>query len=273
MFPSQRSGKMSSIRLLIIVKTMEAATSSFSKQTQLDQFNQVIEIYSINSETVFVGESKFDTFRDTLYAIPSYVDANTPTVKKNSMNLLEGPSFRNGEAGSEARDRRSSKRNYILFGYYENPSIDTMFNTIGSKDGDKQLTLRPDNSLWYVREGDGDQSNSDAGKIIIPDGSGNKSMKGDKIVESKGKHGLLKLSTIKFKTWFDNEENKILKLLMVILIGIVITMFWYLRSTVRELKQQSQNGSNSRVPRSTDSNGSYGVESLACGELKLNNNR
>lgn len=216
---------------------------------------------------MFVGESKFDTFRDTLYAIPSYVDANTPTVKRNSMNLLEGPNFRNGDTGSENRNKRSSKRNYILFGYYENPSLDTMFNTIDSKDGDKQLTLRPDHSLWYTGD-DGDDQSGRGSKIIITSDNSNRSIKGDEIVESKAKYGLLKLSTIKFKTWFDNEENKILKLLMVILIGVVITMFWYLRTTVRELKQQSQNGSNTPIPRSTDSNGSYGVESLDGGELK-----
>lgn len=248
---------------------MVAATSSFSKSLSLINFHKSVSRFlSFNSETVFVGESKFDTFRDTLYAIPSYVDANTPTVKRNSMNLLEGPNIRNGEAGSETRSKHSIKRNYILFGYYETPSIDTMFDTIGSKDSNKHLTVRPESSLWYTRDDDIDDQSSRDSKIIIPVNDGNLSMKGDEIVESKVKYGLMKLSAIKFKTWFDNEENKILKLLMLILIGVVITMFWYLRTTVRELKQQSQNGSNTKIPRSTDSNGSYGVESLDGGELK-----
>lgn len=220
----------------------------------------------LHSETVFVGESKFDAFHDTLYAIPSYIDDNTPTIKRNAMNLLEGPKTKNIEAGTSDRNRRSSnKRNYIIFGHYEKPSTETLFDTIGSKDSDKQqLSVRPVGGLWYEQ-----QSASDS-KIIIPD-PGIKQMndsvtKNEEMIESKPKYGLLKTTTVVFKTWFDNEENKILKLLMVILIGIVITMFWYFHTTVRELRQQSQNGSNPKIPRSTDSNGSYGVESLDGGE-------
>jgi hypothetical protein len=87
-------------------------------------------------------------------------------------------------------------------------------------------------------------------------------IKSEEIMESNTKNGLLKTSTIKFKHWFDNEENKVLKLMMVILIGAVITMFWYFHTTVRELRQQSENGSKTKIHRSTDSNGSFGVESL-----------
>lgn len=172
--------------------------------------------------------------------------------------------MKNIEAGTSDRYHRSNKRNYIIFGHYEKPSTETLFDTIGNKDSDKQqLTVRPVGGLWY------EQAPSDS-KIIIPDSGlkkNNESVtKHEEMVESKPKYGLLKTSTVVFKTWFDNEENKILKLLMVILIGIVITMFWYFHTTVRELRQQSQNGSNTKIPRSTDSNGSYGVESLVDGE-------
>lgn len=214
-----------------------------------------------------------------MYAIPSYVDDNTPTIKRNAMNLLEGPKSKNNEIKSPSptdKNKRSSKRNYIIFGHYENPTMESMFDSIGSKDN-KQLSVRSENSLWRFKD---DPTNQEE-KIIMPDDHHNRRknivikannvslIKDDEIAANKKKYGLLKTSTLKFKNWFDNEENKIMKLLMVILIGIVITMFWYFHTTVRELRQQSQNGSKTNVPRSTDSNGSYGVESLDGGKRVL----
>jgi hypothetical protein len=123
--------------------------------------------------------------------------------------------------------------------------------------------VHQDQNLWIKR--DGEEITIQGQKIIYPsdERNGNVSeVKDDEIAESKKKNfGLLKTITIKFKNWFDNEENKILKLLMVILIGIVITMFWYFNATVRELRQ-SQNGSKTKIHRSGDSSSSYGVESF-----------
>lgn len=247
--------------------------SSYSKfLCCLNNWSRITKV-NLFSETVFVGESKFDTFRDTLYAIPSYIDDNTPTVKSNAVNLIEGPNTKITQGGTFDSRKRSSKRNYIIFGHYDKPSMESMFNSIGSKDSDKQLTVQSDKNLWYIKD-DGEDS-TEGDKIIIPSESNETSKKGnvtviedEELVQSKKKFGLLKTLLIKFKTWFDNEDNKILKLLMVILIGIVITMFWYFHITVRELRQQtSQNGSNTKIPRSTDSNGSYGVEPLDGGEL------
>lgn len=195
-----------------------------------------------------------------MYAIPSFIDDSTPTIKRNAVNLIEGPNSRYAETGTSNKKRSTSnKRNYIIFGHYDKPSTETIFDSIASKDSDQQLSVQTDKSLWY-------QPSGEHQKIIMPDDTLNEvnSTPANKegVIKSKQKYGLLKTVTIKFKTWFDNEENKILKLMMVILIGTVITMFWYFHTTVRELRQQSQNGSNTKIPRSTDSNGSYGVESL-----------
>lgn len=138
-----------------------------------------------------------------------------------------------------------------------------------------QLSIRSEKNFWHFKS---DESTQTDEKIIIPEEARRKNIilnpnnssltdKDDEIAESKEKYGLLKTLVMVFKQWFDNEENKILKLLMVILIGIVITMFWYFHTTMRELRQQSQNGSRSNVPRSTDSNSSYGIESLNGGEF------
>jgi hypothetical protein len=203
---------------------------------------------------------------DTLYAIPAYVDDNTPTVKKHAMNLLEGPKSRNIEPSEY---KRSNKRNYIIFGHYENPTTEKIFDTI-AKGGDKAITVRNERSVWYESTG---ESSDD--KVIMPGvesvkvKSNNVSqvIKSDEIAETKQtNNSLLKKLIVTFKNWFDNEENKILKLLMVVLIGTFVMMVFYFQSTVRELRQQSQNGSNTNIPRSGDSNNSNYVESVNGGE-------
>lgn len=71
----------------------------------------------------------------------------------------------------------------------------------------------PADNLWYTKESE----NND--KIIFPEQTPNKSevpqAKDDELAQSKPKYGLLKTSAVTIKHWFDNEENKILKLLMV----------------------------------------------------------
>lgn len=56
------------------------------------------------------------------------------------------------------------------------------------------------------------------------------------------------------KKWVDNQESQIMRVLLIILFGVVIAMFWYMRFTVRELRQ-SQTGSHQNSGRSQ--NGSY----------------
>lgn len=183
------------------------------------------------------------------------------------MNLLEGPKSKNIEPSEY---KRSNKKNYIIFGHYENPTTEKIFDTIG-KGGDKAITVRNDRNLWYGED-------DDKVKLIIPNDNREKVMKSsnvskviknDEIAETKhnsNNNSLLKKFFMLFKSWFDNEENKILKLLMVILIGTFVMMVFYFQSTVRELRQ-SQNGSKTKIPRSGDSNSSYAiVESVDGGE-------
>lgn len=195
------------------------------------------------------------------------------------MNLLEGPKSKiNQYVDVTEKPRQSNKRNYIIFGHYEPPIADLIDTITGKDHSNKQLTAPSDN-LWRITKKD--QQNDD--KIIIPEQAPNKSelpaVKDEELADSKPRYGLLKTSAVTIKHWFDHEENKILKLLMVcmsssrampnfslaplfkvVLFGLLITMFWYFQSTVRELRQQSENGSKTKIPRSTDSNGSYGVE-------------
>lgn len=56
------------------------------------------------------------------------------------------------------------------------------------------------------------------------------------------------------KLWVNQQENKGLKLVLIILVGCVIAMFWYLQVQVREFQNMSQNGSRSSQQSSLGKN-------------------
>lgn len=58
------------------------------------------------------------------------------------------------------------------------------------------------------------------------------------------------------KLWVNQQENKGLKLVLIILVGCVIAMFWYLQVQVREFQNMSQNGSRSSQQGSVGKNSS-----------------
>lgn len=214
---------------------------------------------------MFVGEGKGNSIGgDTLYALPAFVDDSTPTVKKNAFNLLEGPKSNRDSKVESKRSTKKQRTNYIIFGHYENPTVDEVFDTI-ERAGNKAMTVRNERNVLF--EGGDAKGN----KVILPNdnpGSNMKSGNMSKVIKQDeiavNKNMLKKLFTA-FKFWFDNEENKILKLLIVILIGTFIMMVFYFRSTMRELRQ-SQNGSKTRIPRSGDSSEYSIVESINGGE-------
>lgn len=62
------------------------------------------------------------------------------------------------------------------------------------------------------------------------------------------------------KNWLNNQDNKILKVFVIIISGSIIAMFWYIRSTIRELKQ-SQNGSQTlQIQKNKNSSGNSYTE-------------
>lgn len=77
---------------------------------------------------------------------------------------------------------------------------------------------------------------------------------------------LVKTLYLRAKHWLDTQDNKIFKVLAIIACGCVISFLWYLHITVKELKHQSQTGSNS----STHSNGQiHHLEDLGSGEIRI----
>lgn len=70
------------------------------------------------------------------------------------------------------------------------------------------------------------------------------------------------------KHWINQQENKGYKVMFIILFGCMISMFWYLKMQVREIKQQSQSGSNASRSSSFN-NATAFVEELDNGLVKV----
>lgn len=225
--------------------------------------------------TVFIGESKGGA-SDTLYAINSYVHKDTPTIKKNSINLfLEGPNGREQNSPSET-NKQTIKNNFILYGHYEVPPVDVESIGVKTDKFSSELTIKTGLNRWH------NFMNFNRDLKIIPETGGiieavdhsainsdkkNKSsFDKEQHSEQQLKNGVLKTTTLIFKNWFDHEENKVLKLLMLITIGCVISLFWYFHATVRELRQGSQNSSKTLSQNSTDNTTNYEVRKLIDGK-------
>lgn len=202
-----------------------------------------------------------ETIGDTFYAIPSYIDDSTRTIKKNKNlfgNLLEGPKGQSSQYEKDDDDavvanednqtkQKKKKEKIIYYGYYETPATETFFETLSVKSRDTESS---NNELSIVKHQNFanlyTKVNGDEDKKIIIDNNSDDAANLTQMkqkqntasaVESQElkKIGLLKNAVNHLKSWMDQEENKVLKLLMVILIGVVITMFWYFHTTVKEV--------------------------------------
>lgn len=255
MFILTRDGFLS-VPFTTVAEEVIDKVSQFSKDEDRSDFELI--------PTVFIGENK--GVGNSLYAIPAFVDENIPTIRnKRSMNLIEGSSTPNlniPSFGSKSDNSEKRKLDYIMFGYYENFETEKITETLNQdKSNGNELSILGGDQLSTEEKiimpiDDNNEEDQSSRKNIINKQNLSDFTK-DEIVKSNN-FGILKTSVLKFKNWFDNEENKIIKLMMIILIGMFITMFWYFHTTVRELRQQSQNGSNT-IRRSTDSNNEYGV--------------
>nr|XP_034191794.1 serine/threonine-protein kinase/endoribonuclease IRE1 isoform X2 [Osmia lignaria] len=207
--------------------------------------------------TLYIGQH-----RHGLYALPSLVDSTTATVSSNiGQLLLEGPLSvpRLGENGNRNRNRNTPLSNdrvhaatttttdtvaqmgyqtVIRLGYYEIPAEyklqdEPPLQITGRSDPViETLPLRYSNTTKeassFALQSD-DESNDDA--------------------TGKSWHEFLRNTYATSKSWFSQQENKGLKLTLIILLGCILTMFWYLNAQLKEFQQlsQSSRGSNRSV--------------------------
>lgn len=67
----------------------------------------------------------------------------------------------------------------------------------------------------------------------------------ESVYDSRGWRRALSISYGASKKWLNQQENKGLKLALIILVGCVVTMFWYLNAQFKEFQQLSQVNTNS----------------------------
>lgn len=229
--------------------------------------------YIIFSQTLYVGEHS-----NSLYAIPALVDKNTATISSEStIKLLDGPDIDKNTGQHQNLvhlnnlfGQKSNENNIIVLGYYQPPALDTdMKLSISSKNSALEnnknnianiMNLEPpvientnDNIIQTQDMGVQTDNLEIANKTQPSLNDGSKAF-----IKTFYYHTLL---------FFNDQENRILKLLVVIMTVMILALFWYTRKAFHELRQQSQNGSqtNGRI-----GSGEYhDIQDLGEGEMKV----
>lgn len=203
------------------------------------------------SRSLYVGEHIHG-----LYALPTLVDENTKTISSEPMKLLDGPNPNPNLVYLNTLMGNSKNKNVIVLGHYQVPKIkEEMKLSIGSP---KASSQRSDETIKEINVDDDTNelisTNNGAIELDLnPQGRKNnvipppkQSRLTDRIFMDFGTRlpkEYIKNAYQKSQSWLNDQESKILKVLLIILFGLVIAMFWYLQYTVRELRQQSQSGS------------------------------
>ncbi|KAK4874212.1 hypothetical protein RN001_013572 [Aquatica leii] len=232
--------------------------------------------------TLYVGEYMYG-----LYALPSLVDQNLVTITASEVGplLLEGPGAPDSaepyptypvpgknyyiHAGSSNGDpiifqSMPKTKNYtvIYLGHYNVPDYGASNFMIGQNAvHPKLLTDESVSSNKEVKEKSREHTDDrlkwtsifTVTKQSVGVQTDDKESKTTNQVDTfDGFQDMVKQTYKLVHTFVNQQENKGLKLTLIILIGCIIAMFWYLQMQVREFQQLSQNGSKS------SQNGSYG---------------
>lgn len=215
--------------------------------------------FSNCSRSLYVGEHIHG-----LYALPTLIDENTKTISSEPpVKLIDGPHVPPNpnlvylNTLLETTDEKN--KNVIVLGHYTVPKVKE----------ELKLSISPPKYL-QDRASNGkidENSNNDNRELIAPQGENTgepfelnlnrKSIKNNIIPPPKDKSRFtdrifmgakspkeyIKKAYIESQSWLNDKERTILKVLLIILFGLVIAMFWYFKYTLRVLREQSQSGS------------------------------
>lgn len=219
-----------------------------------------------------------------LFAIPSLTDKNTPLITSETMKLLEGPRDRVAQGDYHQGNNQQSQTNngnaFILLGYYKMPELssDSSLMLGPSAGTNKDLATIIDTQNYPP---DLNQNHRLPDGFVSPGGGGgssdgvSSSVTFDKIFNVQVNHPvpqddsqLTRESEMRlqsnFYAWLNqNREDKLLKLVVIVLCGTVIFLFFYMRNMMHEIRQQSKNGSQSGDQRQGSSTGSHPVGGYA----------
>lgn len=227
------------------------------------------------SQSLYVGEHVHG-----LYALPALVDKSTKTISADPpVKLIEGPRISNEDHQNlvylnTLLDGGSNKnKNVVVLGHYQMPKVDEEMQlsitppkylqeprqppekASPSEQEDHQLiattTPRRQNENYKVlnlNKASGGKGNVIEPALPPPSSARHTFISGAREtlfmnIGNKSPKEYISKMYRQSQTWLDERESKILKLLLIILSGSIVAMFWYLKHTVRELRQQSQSGS------------------------------
>lgn len=221
------------------------------------------------SQSLYVGEHVHG-----LYALPALVDKSTKTISADPpVKLIDGP-HPSHEVNPNLvylntllKNSSSKDKNVVVLGHYQMPKVSE----------EMQLSITPPKYLQQPRQSNEKPAPSEENQLMatttVSPNEGYEILNLNKangaknnVIEpppSPARHTILSgaretlfmnignkspkeyISKMyrQSQTWLDERESKILKLLLIILSGSIVAMFWYLKHTVRELRQQSQSGS------------------------------
>lgn len=242
----------------------------------------------VSSQTLYVGEHSTG-----LYALPSLVDKKVATISADPpVKLIDGPNtdselnpnlvYLNTLFTNSEQDDEQHNRNVIVLGHYQLPkTIDDLTLSISptlnkKQPSDNRGLLAADNFDVLNINTDSDARNNfivirhdDRSVVGIPsDDDSDQSMDNPTVNVTMSPREFLANVYTTSQHWLDAQESKILKLLLIILMGMIVAMFWYMRSTVRELRQ-SQSGSQTSNIISRGSGSYRELIDLGDGEVKV----
>nr|CAD7199765.1 unnamed protein product [Timema douglasi] len=242
--------------------------------------------------TLYIGEH-----RHGLYAFPSLVDTQTPTIAPGQIGgplLLEGPRPMVGSLSewkyglplpgnnmklsplnlelsltfqSLPKEKSVTSPPVVILGHYVVPEFGKNIPQIeGRSDAiiqpsfedviQNKSTMQRGSSVEHTNK-NGEFKEINSIGIQTEDAKSHKpvftlKLNGWKMMSERNLTFILSKDCVRFmyyeaKSWLDQQENKGLKLILIILVGCMFSMFWYVRVQMREFQQQSQGsrGSNS----------------------------
>ncbi|XP_047529274.1 serine/threonine-protein kinase/endoribonuclease IRE1 [Vanessa atalanta] len=231
--------------------------------------NSNIELYP----TLYIGEHNHG-----LYALSSLVDKNTVTISTGHTRplLLEGPVTEN-QAKAERVTYEPFKNvhyqlndlnlhvapPYLLLGHYKVPELTTSWMPQLPNMNFLNAHLTQNNAVKLINgEVHTDSEKDGENETNLKSSSVSVSVQTD---EFQDFHFRPDLWYKQGYIWLHQQENKALKVLLIILTGLVVAMFWYLRYQAREFQQLSQGGSRSSNS-STSSQGEVTGQLVELGE-------
>lgn len=222
------------------------------------------------SQSLYVGEHSHG-----LYALPSLVDKDTPRISASlPIKLLDGP---NSADDSDPKmvyiDDVIRQNAGIVLGHYNMPSDSNLqISPSPSKDDNNQglatinhfpdVTTIGSNGYSIITGSNSEKNSAEIGVQTEP------------VIEmqietttafNKTKKIILANSNKiqKFiNEWFMEHPSGKVHQILIVLVLAMVAMFWYMCSTMRELKNQSENGSKTYSSSNKSGSGSSNVNAL-----------